>query len=144
MRKTAAILATASYLLAFGVVFVQAASPCPSGAIDCINLGEAQQGRGIGAVTPLSNILANTFTIVFAVAALLVLAFLIFGAFKWITSGGDKEGAAGARKYIINALVGLAILALAFVIVRVVGGIVGFSVLQDFVLPRLDASPRPS
>jgi hypothetical protein len=97
--------------------------------------------QGINPFTDVGTLLSNILTIVFILAALAVLFMLIIGAFNWITSGGEKDAIAKARQRIIAALVGLAVLALAFFIVRVVGGIVGVDVLSGFVLPRLD-SPR--
>lgn len=138
MKKVAAAVSVFTFLVFSGGLAVGA--PCdPTQDANCIDLSAVQQDKGIAAGTPLNVLIGNIFTIVFAVAAVLVLAYLIYGAFKWITSGGDKEGTAGARKYIINALVGLAVLALAFVIVRVVGQIVGFNVLESFTLPKLSA-----
>lgn len=133
MKKVSATIASVGYVLSAGVSRVMAAPFNES-----INLQNVQGDKGIASGTPLDTLMRNAFTIVFAVAALTVLIFLIYGAFKWITSGGEKEGTKAARTYITNALVGLAILALAFVILRVVGGIVGFDVLNSFNIPRLD------
>lgn len=133
MKRLSAALATVGYLISAGIVKAE--------IVDTLNLGNTQQGKGVDAGTPLDRLLQNSFTIVFAVAALTVLIFLIYGAFKWITSGGEKDGTKVARTYITNALVGLAVLALAFVILRVVGGIVGFDILTQFNIPSLDA-PR--
>src|SRR4051812_15267128 len=77
------------------------------------------QNIGIDPKTAPSTILTSALTIVYIVAALLVLFFLILGAFRWITSGGDKDSIGKARGSIVNALIGLAILALAVVIVIV-------------------------
>lgn len=106
---------------------------------DAIKLKAAQTG-GIQAETPLNILLKNAFTLVFSVAALMVLVMLIWGAISWITSGGDKDAVAAARKRIINALIGLAILALAFFIVRFVGQIVGFDILGNLAIPALGPS----
>ncbi|MDP3758412.1 MAG: hypothetical protein Q8Q86_01725, partial [Candidatus Daviesbacteria bacterium] len=62
---------------------------------------------------------------------------LIIGAFQWITSGGDKEGVESARKRITHALIGFAILALAFLIVQVVGQVVNINILDIQSLPVL-------
>ncbi len=114
----------------------------PTHVDDSIRLNTTQvQGgvaRGILASTPLNTLLQNAFTIIFTVAALLVLLMLIWGAISWIMSGGEKEAIGKARGRITNALIGLAILALAFFIVRVVGQIVGFNVLSNLQLPQLD------
>jgi hypothetical protein len=107
-----------------------------------INLTPGRPSQGINPGTDPRIIITNAITIVFVVAILLVLAYLIFGAFKWITSGGDKDAIKGARGMIVNALIGLAVLALAFVIARVVGAILGID-FANLTLPRLDSGPVP-
>lgn len=46
-------------------------------------------------------------------AGFLAVVFVIFGGFKFITSQGEPQQIAGARKTILNALIGLAIAVLA-------------------------------
>ena len=69
----------------------------------------------------LGEFVSNFLTLVFGVGVLLVLVMLIWGAFEWITSGGDKEAVGKARSKIINALIGMAVLAIAFALARVAG-----------------------
>ena len=61
----------------------------------------------------------------------------------WIKEGGDKEAVGKARGRILNALIGLVILGVAFVIVRVAGVIVGVD-FTNLVLPALDNRNIPS
>lgn len=83
-----------------------------------------------GISADLGTVLGNAIRIIFAVATILVLFMLIFGALEWIMSGGEKEKVASARGRITNALIGLAILGLAFVIATVAGGIIGIDVFN--------------
>jgi hypothetical protein len=124
MKKlTAGIASTVGYLtLASQVFALQVQTP---------------QNIGIDPKTAPSTILTSALTIVYIVAALLVLFFLIMGAFKWITSGGDKDAIGKARSGIVNALIGLAILALAVVIVIVVGKVLNINILGSFTIPNL-------
>ena len=46
--------------------------------------------------------------------------FLIIGGFRYITSAGNEETAEQAKKVIINAIIGVVVIILAFVIVRVI------------------------
>lgn len=126
--------------LAFGaasaLAFLSSASSVFALA-ETINLGNVQN-RGIGANTALELIFKNVVTIIFTVAAILVLAMLIWGGVEWVLSGGDKEKVGNARKRIINSLIGLLIIGIAFVIVNVVGQIVGFNILTQLALPNLN------
>lgn len=79
-----------------------------------------------GAAGGISLFLNNLITLIYEVAAILVVFMLLWGGLEWILSGGDKEKVEGARKRIVNALIGLAILAVAFAILKVFGVFTGF------------------
>ena len=49
----------------------------------------------------------------------------IMGAIGIITSGGDKQALEGAKKKIVNGLIGLVVTILAILIIRLIGSIVG-------------------
>ncbi len=102
-----------------------------------INLKKLQGDRGIDISTKIQTLLTQVITFVFIAAALAVLVMLIWGAWSWITSGGDKAKIEGAQKRITSALIGLAVLALAFLVARIVGSIVGFDILTNFQVPTL-------
>jgi len=87
-----------------------------------------------GGYENLGDFITNALQISFIVAIILVLAFLVWGAFDWITSGGDKEAVGKARSKIINALVGMAVLAIAYAIFTLAGQFLGFNV-KEFTIP---------
>lgn len=82
----------------------------------------------------LSTFITNLLTLAFALAMFMVLVMLIWGSFEWITSGGDKEHVANARNRIINALIGLAVLAVAFALAKVGADFVGIN-FANIVIP---------
>lgn len=81
-------------------------------------------GRGAEGINKVLNVFVN---IIYTVAAIIVLFMIVIGAFQWITSGGDKEAIKSARGRITWAIIGITLLALTFVILRVLGQILGFS-----------------
>lgn len=91
--------------------------------IPTINITKPTQG-----FASLGNAVSNILTIAFTVAILVVLVMLIWGAFEWITSGGDKDTVGKARGRIINALIGLAVLAVAYALARVAAQFLGFDI----------------
>lgn len=110
------------------IAFAQALTPTPiPGSIGIV---EPSQGY-----KTLGAFINNAVTLVFGIALLLTLIYLIWGAFDWITSGGDKEGVGKARSKIINALVGLVILGVAFALARTAGEFLGFDLL-NIVIPK--------
>lgn len=103
-----------------------------------INLTDVgTKAGGIPGGTGLTNIISNVITILITITIVAVLFMLIYGAFQWIISGGDKEKVASARGRITHALIGLAILGLAFVIITVIGNILGITVMKDLQIPKL-------
>lgn len=75
-----------------------------------------QGSTGINAL--ITNIV-NVFSIIVGIVAVIM---IIFGGFKYITSGGSSEGVSSAKNTILYAIVGLIIVALAQIIVQFVVG----------------------
>ncbi len=87
-------------------------------------------GGGNLGYSDLGVFLSNSLTLIFIFAVIAVLLMLIWGAFEWITSGGDKEAVGKARNRILNALIGMAVLAVAFAIFIIAGKFLGFNTTQ--------------
>jgi len=69
----------------------------------------------------LINILENVVSWIMGIAGAIAVIYLIYGGITYIT-GGEK-GAEGGKKIIVNAIIGLAIIALSAVIANTVMGI---------------------
>ena len=95
-----------------------------------INIPEPTKGY-----KSLGKFVSNILTLAFGFAILVVLIMLVWGAFEWITSGGDKETVGKARGRIINALIGLAVLAVAYALAVVAGQFLGFDIRQEIPIP---------
>ena len=52
----------------------------------------------------ISQFFTNLVGLFYSVAAIALILMLLWGAFEWITSGGDKEKLAAAQRRIINAI----------------------------------------
>lgn len=90
--------------------------------------------------TDIGNFISNILTVAFIFAVIVVLFMLIWGSYEWITSGGDKEAVGKARNRILNALIGIAVLAVAFALAQLGAQILGFpNLLQKITIP----SPNP-
>ena len=80
--------------------------------INCQETGSVNEGIGALALK-----VVNIFS--FVVGAIAVIM-IIYGGFRYITSGGDSGSVGNAKNTLIYAIVGLVIVALAQIIVRVV------------------------
>lgn len=68
-------------------------------------------------VQSIAETIVNVFTWIVGVVAVIM---IIYGGFRYITSGGDSGKVSGAKNAIIFALVGLVIVILAQIIIRFV------------------------
>ncbi len=132
MKKITLLTALATPFIAASTVFA---------AVGDINIIDPKlNGKSIG-YSDLGNFISNFLVLALAIAILVVLVMLIWGAFEWITSGGDKEAVGKARSRIINALIGLAVLAIAFALAKVAGQFLGFPDLKTIPIPTPAQAP---
>lgn len=89
-------------------------------AIDGFTDGGAK-GLGLPEVAIGSGLTA-ILNIVFIVAGVLAVVFIIIGGVKYILSGGDSAGIKSAKETITYAIVGLIVILLAFGIVNFITG----------------------
>lgn len=73
--------------------------------------------------TGLTDVAMNVVKWIILLAGLIAVVYLIWGGLLYITAGGDAEKATKGRTAIINAIIGIVIILLAFVIVYWVGRI---------------------
>jgi len=93
---------------------IKADPPLPVGGLTT-NLEESVGGLDFFQ-KDLGVFITNTVKIGMIIGSIIALLFLIWGAIDWITSGGDKAKYEAARDKITAAILGLGLLASAFVI----------------------------
>src|SRR4051812_10291572 len=80
--------------------------------VDC----QSQTNTG-SSITKLARQIVDIFSIVVGAVAVIM---IIYGGFRYITSGGDSNRVGSAKNTLIYAIIGLVIVALAQIIVRFV------------------------
>ena len=80
---------------------------------DCTNSTSTGAGKVQGIVTDTINIFS-------VIVGIISVVMIIYGGFKYITSGGDSGNVTGAKNTIIYAVIGLIVVALAQFIVQFV------------------------
>ncbi len=71
----------------------------------------------------VTGCILSIINILLAVAGLIAVLVLIIGGFRYVTSFGNEEVTSTAKKMILNAVIGIIIIILSFVIVRVVANV---------------------
>lgn len=108
-------------VLVFCLALVLVAVPFIAGAqFQVPNAGGTGLSGGLGSETTLTGFILRVINIALALAGLIAVLFLIIGGFRFITAGGNEGAAESAKKIITNAVIGIIVIILSFVVVRVV------------------------
>jgi len=78
----------------------------------------------------LATYIGTVWQAAYLVAGLLLLGFVIYGAIMWLTSSGDKANLEKARKTLVNAIIGLIIMAASLPIIKIIESVLGISILE--------------
>lgn len=81
-------------------------------------------------------IFQNILTTVVSLAVIALFVMLTIGGFKYLTSGGDQKATASAQQTMTYAIAGIALMALAYIIFRIIETYTGVPV-TNFVIPEI-------
>lgn len=128
-------LAMVSLVMSLGLAAPVLVPSVAYAATGCTNIGnKLAEGVDAAAGTPnqtdcqntdtsttgIKRLAANIVNILSIIIGIVAVIMIIFGGFRYITSGGDSGRVGNAKNTLIYAIVGLIIVALAQVIVRFV------------------------
>jgi hypothetical protein len=132
MKKLALILPFASYLTLAPIAL--ATAPVPLNACDTkgqfANLCKLTSGN-------FGNIIGSAIQLVFVIAVVAALFYLVYGGFRWLISTGDKAKVTEAREHIIAAIIGLVVIFLAYFIINIILGFFIGNNLSNLTIPSL-------
>lgn len=86
----------------------------------CGSTGGTNLSCTFGGASSVSQIILTVINIILALSGLIAVLVLIIGGFRYVTSFGNEDAVKNGKSMILNALIGIVIIILAFVIVRVV------------------------
>jgi hypothetical protein len=113
MKKYLALLAPVAYLTLASSAFATTVDTCASGQFSVLcGLTAERFGPLIGQLIQL----------IFVIAVVVALLWLIYGGFRWLVSGGDKTQVSAAREHIVAAIIGLVIIFLSYFILNLILG----------------------
>lgn len=69
-------------------------------------------------ITSIQGVIRALIDVAFGAAGLVAVIYLIVGGFRYITSSGNAEAIEGAKATIVNAIVGLIVILIAFLLVN--------------------------
>jgi hypothetical protein len=91
------------------------------------NIDAEVKRSGFFKFNSIGEFVVNLFQIALILGSIMTFVYLVWGGIQWITSGGNQEAAKGAKEKITDAILGLALLALVWLIWRLVIYFVGIS-----------------
>lgn len=101
-------------LAALVAVPLAASAQLPTGGVTPI------AGSNLPTDANITVFITRVINILLGIAGLVAVVFLIIGGFRYITAGGNEESAESGKKTIVNAIIGIVVVILSFVIVRVI------------------------
>ena len=81
-------------------------------------------------VTVLAVYITNFVKIMFIAGTISLFFMLLFGAFEYLTAGGEKDKIGNATKRMTNAIVGMIIMLSAYAIFRLINTVFGINILN--------------
>lgn len=129
MKKFALALSIISYISFSQSVFAADNSLCPGGNFN-----------GLCNLNPGSTV-GQFINLIFVLAVIVALLYLIYGGFRWLTSTGDKTAVQNAREHIVAAIVGLVIIFISYFVLNILIQffIPGFQI-SNFQIPNVNNS----
>ncbi len=88
------------------------------------NLNNAAGSLGV-------NIINTTINLLFIIAVIIALFYLVSGGVKWIISGGDQKKIEGARNTITYSVIGLVLVFISFIIMNFLSNFFGIPLLGN-------------
>jgi hypothetical protein len=115
-------------LSAFSLIAIPAAASASNIIGSALNCGTDLQATGTvcasatssNSTSAVSTLINEVITIFSWVVGSISIIMIIYGGFRYVTSGGNDQSVSGAKNTIVYALIGLVIVALAQVIVHYV------------------------
>lgn len=80
----------------------------------------------------LEGIFSNIVSIAIGLAGIVFFIMFVVGGFNYLTASGDEGKVQGARKTLTYAIFGLVLIALAYLIIRLISDFTGVTGILDF------------
>lgn len=93
--------------------------PCPQG-LRCPTGMDNTYG-----IASINGFIYTIITWLLGIAFSLTVLFLIIGGFRFVVSGGNEESAEAGKRTIVNALIGIVVIILSYVIISALVNVVG-------------------
>jgi len=80
---------------------------------------------GLNGSQSLSDLIVRVVNILLTFGGVIAVVFVIIGGYQYLVSGGNEETAEKGKKTLINAIIGIVVIVLAYAIINVIVNLVG-------------------
>ena len=80
---------------------------------------------GLNGSQSLSDLIVNVIRLMLLFAGAIAVVFVIIGGYQYLVSAGNEEVAEKGKKTLINAIIGIVVVVLAYAIINVIVNLVG-------------------
>lgn len=119
-NKTAAFARKALPLLLAGSLLLPISASAATGGLKAIEQGMKTTASGAGYATPASGgleaMVGSLINALLSLVGLILFVYMLYGGFIWMTAAGDSKKVGQAQDIIKNAIIGIIIIAAAWVI----------------------------
>lgn len=112
-------------------VFSFLIAPTRTSAQGSFNIGlEDQVSSRVAINTDLGDFVSRVFSAIIIVGGIATFIYMVYGGLQWIMAGGEKDKVKDAREKITQAVIGLAILASAWAIYKLIDYFFGIGIVE--------------
>lgn len=83
-------------------------------------------------LTGLQDVFSHVISIAIGLGGIVFFIMFIAGGFNYLTAGGDERKVQGARQTLTYAIAGLVLIALAYLILRLISDFTGVTAILNF------------
>lgn len=101
----------------------------PALAQDSFTIGlDSQVSSRVAINDDLGSFITRVFSAIIIVAGIAAFLYMVYGGVQWVMSGGEKDKITDARNKITHAIVGLAVVAAAWAVFKLVDYFFGIGI----------------
>jgi len=89
------------------------------------SIGDLFPHGGLSGSLSTQDFIANIIQLLLLFAGIIAVVFIIIGGYQYITSAGNAETAEKGRNTMVNAIIGIVVIILSYVIINVIVSLVG-------------------
>lgn len=101
------------------------------------------ENTDVATIQCLEPMFTNVVRAVMALTGVGLFVMLVVGGFNFLLSGGDPKKLEAARGTLTNAIIGLVVIVLSFLIILTVSKFTGVDKVTQFSIPLPEATPSP-